>query len=93
MRVPFLLITFFIFISSFAQKKMALIVAVGNYMPGSKIAPIASLNDIKYIKAALKNNGFPASNIDTLKDAKATKAAILKALDAMVKKPVKEMLC
>lgn len=68
---------------------MALIVAVGNYLPGSKIAPIASLNDIKYIKAALKINGFPAKNIDTLKDVNATKAAILKALDVLAAKAAK----
>jgi hypothetical protein len=76
-------------LSATAQKKLALIVAVGNYMPSSAIPPIASLNDIKYIKAVLHNNGFSEKDIDTLKDTKATKAAILKALDALAKKAKK----
>jgi len=75
--------------TAFAQKKLALIVAVGNYMPNSNIPPIASLNDVKYIKAVLHNNGFLEKNIDTLKDSKATKAAILKALDAVAAKAKK----
>jgi len=83
MRIFFHFIASFVFISSSAQKKLALIVSVGTYMPGSKIPPIASINDIKYIKAVLKNNGFTANHIDTLKNAKATKAAILKGLDAL----------
>ncbi len=69
--------------TAFAQQKHALIVAVGKYMPGSNISPIASVNDIKYIKAVLDKNGFPASQIDSLKDAQATKAAILRSLDAL----------
>src|SRR5947207_154125 len=76
-------------ISVFAKQKLALIVAIGNYMPNSNIPPIASLNDVKYIKAVLHNNGFLEKNIDTLKDSKATKAAILKALDAMAAKAKK----
>ena len=76
-------------LTALAQKKLALIVAIGNYMPNSNIPPIASLNDVKYIKAVLHNNGFLEKNIDTLKDSKATKAAILKALDAMAAKAKK----
>ena len=73
----------------FPQKKFALIVAVGNYMPNSNIPPIASLNDVKYIKAVLHNNGFLEKDIDTLQDSKATKAAILKALDDLAAKAKK----
>jgi len=72
-----------------AQKKLALIVAIGNYMPSSGIPAIASLNDIKYIKAVLHNNDFSEKDIDTLKDSQATKAAILKALDALARKAKK----
>ncbi|MFI5187593.1 MAG: caspase domain-containing protein [Chitinophagales bacterium] len=73
-------------ISAAAQKKMALIVAIGNYLPNSDIPSISSLNDIKYIKAVLHNNRFVEKDIDTLKDSKATKAAILNALDTLSKK-------
>src|SRR5438105_4872435 len=87
---PLILALFYCLSSTvFAQKKLALIVAIGNYMPNSNIPPIASLNDVKYIKAVLHNNGFLEKNIDTLKDSKATKAAILKALDAVAVKAKK----
>jgi len=58
-------------------------------MPSSGIPAIASLNDIKYIKAVLHNNGFLEKDIDTLKDSQATKAAILRALDALARKAKK----
>ncbi len=58
-------------------------------MPSSGIPAIASLNDIKYIKAVLHNNEFSEKDIDTLKDSQATKAAILKALDALARKAKK----
>jgi len=64
----------------FSQNKRALIVAVGQYAPNSSIRPIASLNDVKYIKAALRKNGFKDQNIDTLINAKATRDAILNSL-------------
>lgn len=63
-----------------------MIVAVGDYAPGSKIPPIASVNDVKYIKSALKKNGFQEKNIDTLINAKATKAAIIKRLTLLAEK-------
>ena len=62
-------------------KKLALIVAIGQYPVNSGWPPIASINDIKYVKGALLNKGFKEKDIDTLKNNKATKAAILKALD------------
>lgn len=69
-----------------SQTKLALIVAVGEYPAASKIPPIASTNDIKYIKTALSRNGFEEKNIDTLINSKATKAAILNALTQLSKK-------
>lgn len=81
--ILFLVVCFHI--SAVAQKKLALIVAIGNYLPNSDIPPIASLNDVKYIKAVLHSNGFEEKDIDTLKDSKATKNAILKELDALAK--------
>ncbi|MBK9532121.1 MAG: caspase family protein [Chitinophagaceae bacterium] len=83
MRYFLLLLSVFITINSLSQKKLALIVAVGEYPAASKIKPIASVNDVKYIKAALGHNGFAEKNIDTLINGKATKAAILKALDRL----------
>ena len=49
-----------------AQKKLSLIVAVGNYSASVGISSIASVNDIKYIKAALMKNGFAEKDILTL---------------------------
>ena len=69
-----------------SQNKMALIVAVGEYPVASKIRPIASVNDVKYIKAALNRNGFEEKNIDTLINSHATKAAILSALTTLSEK-------
>lgn len=69
-----------------AQEKRALIVAIGNYNPESKIPAIASLNDVKYIKAALHKNNFKDENIDTLKDEQATMKGIIDALDALIAK-------
>lgn len=86
MRTLSIIIALLISVNATAQKKLALIVAVGTYMPGSNISSIASLNDIKYIKAVLKNNGFIPANIATLENAKATKAAILLSLDGVAKK-------
>lgn len=78
-------------ISAFSQtnispKKLALIVAIGQYPENSGWPAIASINDIKYIKGALINKGFKEKDIDTLKNNKATKAAILKAMDNLAKK-------
>src|SRR5688572_7758213 len=86
MRIFILLTALLITTAATAQKKLALIVAIGEYPLNSGCPPIASLNDVKYIKAALKKNLFTESNIDTLKNSQATKAAILRSLDALVKK-------
>ena len=67
----------------FAQQKQALLVAVGNYPMGAGLPPIAAVNDLPYLKTVLTRNGFPEKNIVTLVNAKATKDAILKSLDAL----------
>ncbi len=74
------------YIAGNAQSKRALIIAIGNYDPESKIAPIASVNDIKYIKQALQNQGFKPGSIDTLIDAQATKKGILASLENLINK-------
>ena len=75
--------------NSFAQVKMALLVAVGQYPPASRIRPIASITDLKYIKAALNKHGFADKNIQTLVNAKATRQGILTSLSAMARKAKK----
>lgn len=69
-----------------AQNKLGLIIAVGEYAPGSGVPPIASVNDVKYLKAVLNRNGFADKNIQTLINARATKDAILKGLTALAAK-------
>lgn len=87
----FLFVVFLLGLSrtGFSQKKLALIVAIGNYPFNSGCPPIASLNDVPYVKGALKAQGFLEKNIDTVKDSKATKAGILKALDILIAKAKK----
>jgi metacaspase-1 len=75
--------------TSFAQDKIALLVAIGQYPPASRVRPIASLNDLKYIKSALNKHGFTDKNIQTLINAKATKQGILASLTAMARKAKK----
>lgn len=63
-----------------------MIVAVGEYPPESRIPPIASVNDVKYIRAILNKNGFTDNNIVSLINDKATKAAILDGLSGLANK-------
>lgn len=86
MKYLYIFLFFFFSGKSFSQNKLALIVAVGEYPIASKIKPIASVNDVKYIKAALSRNGFEEKNIDTLINSKATKAAILNAITQLAVK-------
>jgi len=58
MRYLLILLTLVYSTITIAQNKLALIVAVGEYPIESKIKPIASVNDIKYLKTALGRNGF-----------------------------------
>ncbi len=72
-----------------SQDKLALLVAIGQYPANSRIRPIASVTDIKYIKAALHKHGFDDKNIQTLINAKATKQGILTSLNSISKKAKK----
>ncbi len=89
MKYFLFLISVFIPTKLLSQNKLALIVAVGEYPASSKIKPIASVNDVKYIKAALNRNGFDQKNIDTLTNSKATKKAIVNALTQLSEKAKK----
>lgn len=72
-----------------SQDKMALLVAIGQYPPASRIRPIASIVDLKYLRAALNKHGFADKNIQTLINAKATKQGILAGLNALARKAKK----
>ncbi len=72
--------------TSFAQDKHALLVAIGQYPPESRIRPIAAITDLKYLRAALNKQGFTDKNIQTLINAKATRQGILSSLQAMALK-------
>src|SRR6186997_1934824 len=84
-RVFFLLLLLFS-IQSFAQNKIGLIVAVGDYPSGGRWKDLSSVNDVRFIKAALLKNGFNPTDIDSLINEKATKKNILDALDALYNK-------
>ena len=91
MKLIFILLGFTFSVSALGQtakpvKKIALIVAIGNYPDNSGWGSIASINDVKYVKGALINKGFKEKDIDTLKDKRATKAGILAALDNLARK-------
>jgi metacaspase-1 len=90
MKYFLFLLSVFITTNSLSQNKLALIVAIGEYPVKSKIKPIASVSDIKYIKAALSRNGFEQKNIDTLINSNATKKAILNALTQLSEKAKKD---
>ena len=88
--VLFILLAQFVALQTFAQekttKKIALIIAVGTYEPSTQWRSISSINDIPFIKTALISQGFSETNIDTLKNEKATKEGIVKALDNLIAK-------
>jgi len=83
----FRITTFFLFLLVLnatviaTPKKVALIIAIGNYPENSGWAKINSVNDVAIIKSALKHHQFRDDYIFTLEDENATKVNILKNLD------------
>src|SRR6187549_1240177 len=65
--------------------KRALLIGVNKYqIPGADLR--GCVNDVKNLKAALtKHCGFPAKNIKTLLDAKATKKNIQAGIEQLIK--------
>lgn len=61
-------------------KKLALLVAVGNYPTESGWQKINSGNDVDIVKKALLAQGFPEANIQVVMDGAATKLGILEAI-------------
>ena len=71
--------------ASVGQTKRGLIVAIGDYGPGSKWRPISSLNDAPLVRSAMQKQGFDAGNINVLKNESATKKNIIGALQDLAK--------
>lgn len=88
----FILLTlFFLSFQLSAQKKIALVVAVGKYPTNQRNwKNLSSVKDLQYIREALLQNGFALKDIDTLVNEKATKAAMVKALDNLALKANKD---
>ena len=86
MKKYLLLLTAISFYSFYckAQTKHALIVAIGKYPEESNFKQISSGNDVPLIKNALLKQDFKESDINILKDEQATKAGIVKAIDALI---------
>lgn len=70
-----------------SQTKRALIIAIGNYSrpDGNGWPQISSLNDVKYIKAALQKQGFADGNIKAVEDAQATVAGLNNAFNELIR--------
>lgn len=86
MKRILLLMLVLLSLSVVAQRKIGLIVAIGKYPEGGAWRNLSSINDIKYVRSALIQNGFSEKEIDTLINEKATKFGILKALDDLITK-------
>jgi hypothetical protein len=61
-------------------KKLALIVAISKYKPGTGWNDLASANDVPLIKEALLKQGFKEADIIVMKDAACTKDGILNGI-------------
>ncbi|RZF58128.1 caspase family protein [Sphingobacterium corticibacterium] len=87
MKKLLFILTILLSLQSYAIEKHALIIAIGNY-PTTETgwSAISSVNDVPLIKQTLLSQGFPEVNIATLKDAQATKAGIIDALNTLQRK-------
>ena len=76
-------------LNTYSQKKIALLVGISSYEDARSWKSLSSLNDIKYLKAALLQQGFSSENIYTVQEEAATHKGILKALDDLSEKTQK----
>ena len=88
MKVHKFLLTVILFLSltAQAQKKMALVVGIGNYPQESGWCTIHGDNDIPIVVEMLEQNGFGKDDIQILKNEKATKQAIMQAVGGLIQK-------
>jgi len=78
------LLTFIVLFSlSLQAKKIALIIAVGDYPASTGWSPISSANDVPLIKSALLKQGFNEDDITVLLNSEATRAGIIAALEKL----------
>ncbi|MBV6439864.1 MAG: hypothetical protein EPGJADBJ_01519 [Saprospiraceae bacterium] len=64
--------------------KVALVVALSKYAPGSNWPPTNAANDVPLVVNSLVQQGFDNNNIRVLQDAAATKAGIENAIRTML---------
>ncbi|TCC91659.1 hypothetical protein EZ428_07820 [Pedobacter frigiditerrae] len=79
-----LLILFFAVGTVTAQKKHALIFAIGDYPESGGWSKISSAQDVGYIKNTLAKQGFPANNVKVVADSVATKEGIKAAFENLI---------
>ena len=68
------------------KRKLALIIAIGDYPENTGWNKISSGNDVGILENALEKQGFTKNNITVLKDKDATKAGIIKQLKILSNK-------
>lgn len=90
----FLLIAGLPVIAQKEPNKLALIVAISHYKPGTNWNDLASGNDVPLIKEALKKQGFKEENIKIIQDKEATKEGILNGIQTyLINKAVEGDIC
>jgi hypothetical protein len=67
-----------------AQKKHALVFAIGDYPESGGWGKISSAQDVGYIKKTLLKQGFPEANVKVVADSAATKAGIENAFKNLI---------
>jgi metacaspase-1 len=87
-RLAFLLIVMVCSQQMYAQKKHALVIAIGSYnqLDGKGWKKISSVNDTSYILPALRKQGFENSNIQLILDEEGTIENIRLALNELLSK-------
>lgn len=66
-----------------AGRKLALIVAIGDYPASSGYAALSSANDVPLVRGSLIAQGFDSTNIRVVQDSAATREGILAGLDSL----------
>lgn len=83
MKRCFVIILLLASICTAAQNRYALLIGIGDYPQDSGWNKIHGDNDVSIIKTLLLEQGFVEDNIMILKNAEATKAGILSAMDQL----------